>query len=88
MQKILAMRVVGDIPDELMKITLFKWNEKYLIKFEIGQFEQVYKINSGEVAGIEELKKIVTPEFKDSILGRFVQMRTDFAETFQKNINS
>jgi hypothetical protein len=31
-----VMRIVGEIPHDVCKITLFSWNNRYLIKLELG----------------------------------------------------
>lgn len=78
------MRVIGDIPHHQMKITVFSWNNKYHIKFEIGQFEQTYKIGSMDLMGMDDIKKMIDGEFLDSIMQRFLEMRTSFHEAFQR----
>ena len=78
------MRVIGDIPHHQMKITVFSWNNKYHIKFEIGQFEQTYKIGSMDLTGMDDIKKMIDEEFLDSIMQRFLEMRTSFHGAFQR----
>ncbi|MDA0881708.1 MAG: hypothetical protein O2984_00205 [Bacteroidetes bacterium] len=78
------MRVIGDIPHHQMKITVFSWNNKYHIKFEIGQFEQTYKIGSMDLMGMDDINKMIDEEFLDSIMQRFLEMRTSFQGAFQR----
>ena len=78
------MRVIGDIPHHQMKITVFSWNNKYHIKFEIGQFEQTYKIGSMDLMGMDDINKMIDEEFLDSIMQRFLEMRTSFNGAFQR----
>ena len=77
------MRVIAEIPHHVMKITIFAWNEKYHIKYEVGQFEQTFKIGQTDVTGVDDLKKMSTPEFETKVLKRFVEMRSDFAEAWK-----
>ena len=77
------MRVIAEIPHQVMKITIFAWNEKYHIKYEVGQFEQTFKIGQADVTGVDDLKKMSTPEFETKVLKRFVEMRSDFAEAWK-----
>ncbi|MDP4954382.1 MAG: hypothetical protein NWQ53_12115, partial [Flavobacteriales bacterium] len=77
------MRVIGDIPHHQMKITVFSWNNKYHIKFEIGQFEQTYKIGSMDLMGMDDINKMIDEAFLDSIMQRFLEMRTSFHGAFQ-----
>lgn len=39
------MRIVREIKVEEWKVTIFHWNNKYLLKFEDGFNELTYKIN-------------------------------------------
>lgn len=77
------MRVVAEIPHEVMKITVFQWNEKYLIKFEVGTFEQTYKIGQLDSVSLADIKSLVSPTFCTQVLKRFIEMRTDFTEAMQ-----
>ncbi len=78
------MRVVAEIPHPQLKITVFSWNAKYIVKFEAGPFEQVYKINESDVPeGLEGLKKMITEEFIKNTTERFLQMRNDFKNAYQ-----
>ena len=43
------MRVVKEIPHSACKITVFSWNQKYLIKLEQGDFEQTFKVSEFDV---------------------------------------
>lgn len=79
------MRVVEEIPHSQFKITIFSWNNKYIIKIEIGQFEQSFKINESDVSGIDDIKLMLNDAFLSKVMNRFVEMRSDFAESF-KNI--
>jgi len=73
------MRVIGEIPNDQCKITLFNWNEKYLIKFEIGMYEQTYKIDEYEIAGVDAVKKLITADFVKIVMARFDKMHNDWA---------
>ena len=78
------MRVVGELPHEIMKITLFHWNNRYLVKFELGQFEQTFKIGDMDVTGVDGVKEMVDAEFKNDVLKQFVEMRTAFHSCFKR----
>ena len=39
------MRIIKETKAEEFKITIFHWNNKYLLKFEDGRNELTYKIN-------------------------------------------
>lgn len=80
------MRVIAEIPHSHLKITVFEWNERYVIKFEIGQFEQTYKIGITDINGLSDVKSMLTEDFLEKVMLRFVDMRKDFQETFSTNI--
>jgi hypothetical protein len=81
------MRLITDIPHPRFKIQLFNYNSKYILKIELGQFEQTFKIGETDILGIDELKNMITPELLNNTLLRFVQMREDWEKSFSnKNI--
>ncbi len=68
------MRVIGEIPHPHCKITLFHWNNRYLIKLEHGLLEQTYKIHEYDVGSEEDLRKIVSADFLAEAMRGFVLM--------------
>ncbi|MFA9211671.1 MAG: hypothetical protein ACEQR5_07575 [Moraxellaceae bacterium] len=82
------MRVVADIPHARYKIQIFSYNAKYLVKIELGQFEQVFKINEADVLGLEDVKRMVTDELLKNSLDRFLSMRTDWEQAFKLKDNN
>jgi hypothetical protein len=68
------MRIVGEIPHDVCKITLFSWNNRYLIKLEVGLLEQTYKVNQFDIMSEADLYKIVDASFIDEALNRFKDM--------------
>lgn len=82
------MRVIAEIPHEKYKIQIFCYNAKYILKIELGQFEQTFKIGELDVMGLEDVKNMVTPELLSNSLKRFIEMRSDWENAFQnKNLN-
>lgn len=81
------MRVVREIPHERYKIQIFQYNGKYILKIELGQFEQSYKIGETDVIGVDEVEKMITEELLSNSLKRFVEMRADWAKSFQLKNN-
>ena len=58
------MRIVGEIPHPILKITIFLHDSKYAVKFEAGLYEQTYKFRSGEaLQSVEDIKAIIDVEF-------------------------
>lgn len=83
------MRVISEIPHERYKIQIFNYNAKYLIKVELGQFEQIFKIGETEVSGLKEVEAMVTQQLLSNCLTRFISMRSDWENAFEnRNINS
>ena len=80
------MRLIEDIPHERYKIQLFNYNAKYMLKIELGQFEQTFQIGETDVMSLQEVKNMLTPQLLSNCLKRFVSMRIDWEEAFlQKN---
>lgn len=81
------MRVVAEIPHPRFKVTVFSWNAKYIVKIEIDQYEQVYKVNEMDVEGLDQVKEMFNEEFLNGCMQRFLTMRTDFVASFQRVTN-
>lgn len=81
------MRLIKEIPHERYRITVHNYNAKYLVKIELGQFEQTFKIGETDVQSIEDLEGMLTPQLLSNCLQRFIQMREDWEYAFnQKNL--
>jgi hypothetical protein len=76
------MRLISNIPHERYKIQIFNYNSKFIVKIELGQFEQVYKINELDVNGLDDLKKMINENLLSNALKRFVEMRSDWSNSF------
>jgi hypothetical protein len=84
-----TVRLVKDIPHDRYKIQVFNYNAKYIVKIELGQFEQTYKIGETDVYGLDDVERMITPELLSNALKRFVEMRSDWEEAFkQKNVQA
>jgi hypothetical protein len=68
------MRIIDTIPHPSITISIFQMNEKFIVKFEAGPMEQAFKFENSEVKGLENLKKIITPEFIEAVRKRFNEM--------------
>ena len=78
------MRIIGEIPNPQCKITLYQWNNRYLIKIESGYLEQTFKVDQFELSSDEELKKLVSDHFVQGALDRFESMERSLQEALQK----
>lgn len=81
------MRLVKDIPHERYKIQVHSYNSKYIVKIELGQFEQVYKISELDVGGLDELERMINTELLSNALKRFIEMRSDWERSFKQKNN-
>jgi hypothetical protein len=77
------MRVVGEIAHPEVKITIFHWNNRYLIKLESGPFEQTFKVEEYDLSSEEDVKKIVSEEFIQQSILRFQEMSQSLYQATQ-----
>lgn len=68
------MRIVGEIPNQGCKITIFSWNNRYIVKFERDNLEQTYKIDQYDIADENDLKKLIDERFTQKTLKLFEEM--------------
>ena len=81
------MRLVTEVPHSRYKIQIFNYNSKFIVKIELDQFEQVYKIGETDVNGVEDVVKMVNESLLKNSLTRFIEMRTDWGNAY-KEINN
>ena len=68
------MRIIGEIPHSQCKITLFHWNNRYLIKLERGHLEQTFKVDQFDLTQEGDLTRMVNEVFIQEALVRFDSM--------------
>ncbi|MEO5599961.1 MAG: hypothetical protein ABIR06_03445 [Cyclobacteriaceae bacterium] len=68
------MRIVREIPHPDCKITIFSWNNRYLIKLEQGVLEQTFKIPEMDLTSEADLLSIIDAEFLHQASNRFQDM--------------
>ncbi|NJL74112.1 MAG: hypothetical protein HC892_02770 [Saprospiraceae bacterium] len=62
------MRVIGYIEHPSLKISVFKMDEKYVVKFESGFYEQIFKFKADEyINGLEAVQRVIDAEFISSV---------------------
>ncbi|MCC5922457.1 MAG: hypothetical protein JJT77_01625 [Crocinitomicaceae bacterium] len=81
------MRVLEEIAHPRYKIQIFSYNAKYIVKIELGQFEQVYKIGETDLMGLGDVKAMINEDFLKKCLPRFVAMREDWDKAFRNKNN-
>lgn len=77
------MRVIGEVPHEGCKITIFAWNNKYLIKLERGLIEQTFKVPEMEVTGDDDIQKMLRGNFMYKAIARFDEMEASLIEAME-----
>lgn len=68
------MRVLKEIQRPQCKVTVYQWNEKYLLKLEKGPIEQTFKISEMDLTSEDELEEILNEEFMQKADERFTEM--------------
>jgi len=68
------MRVVKELAFEDIRITVFSWNNKYLIKYEQGMVEQTYKVSEMDILEESDLDPFFQKGFLDDIKIKFEEM--------------
>lgn len=81
------MRVIAELPHPECKITIFSMNQKYIVKFEQGTFEQSYKLAELDLSGggVNDVFEILDEEFITTVIDRFKVMRTDFTLAYKRH---
>jgi hypothetical protein len=78
------MRLIGQIPHPTLIISVFKSNNKYILKFEVGPFEQTYKfLETDRLNDFEGIRQLVTEDCLSEVFRIFDTMNIHY-----KNLNS
>ena len=64
-----------------MNISIFQMNDKYIVKFEAGPMEQVFKFRSDQVIGVQDVKNKITQQFQQEVVQRFHHMKEQLAKS-------
>jgi thiamine pyrophosphate-dependent acetolactate synthase large subunit-like protein len=84
-QKDKVMRVIDTITHPQCNITIYQWNNKYLIKLEQDVLEQTYKISEMDLTSPDDIQQIIDDEqFMAEALQRFDDMRKTLFEAMGK----
>lgn len=78
------MRVIGEIPHPACKITLFHWNNRFIVKLEQGLLEQTFKIQEYDLSSEADLKTLVSEDFVRDALVRFDAMSESLGQAMSK----
>ena len=72
------MRIEKEYTFNDIKATLFRWNNKFLLKFEQGGMEQTYKFSELDYT-ITEIEEIISDEFVSNVSHIFMQMHQNIS---------
>jgi hypothetical protein len=69
------MRIIGYIDTKGYKTTVFKNNERFIVKFEADMLEQTYKFEASEqLQGLNDVQLLVDAAFQRNVTQRFKEM--------------
>lgn len=77
------MRLVKQIPHERYLIQIHHYNGKYILKIELGGFEQLFKVSETDI-DIEKFQSELSSDFMKNCLDRFLSMRADWEKLILK----
>jgi len=72
------MRVVKEFTQEEIRISIFSWNNKYIIKFEFGPLEQTFKASEMDILEENDLEVFLKGDFFEKVKQRFQEMGKTF----------
>lgn len=73
------MRIINSFIKENIKVTIFDFDLKYVIKFEFGSLEQTYKVDKLEFMNHLDLEEKIDQNFIKSVNKRFDRMSKDLS---------
>ncbi|MGV3763008.1 hypothetical protein [Parapedobacter sp.] len=80
------MRTIAELPHPDFKITIFAMNQKFIVKFEQGTLEQVYKLAEADVTGgVDGLFQLIDAEFTKTVSKGFDEMRKSFVDAYKRH---
>ena len=78
------MRIIGEIPHPQIKITVFAWNNKYIIKLDRSGFEQTFKIAEFDIIDEGQLNQLIDETFITESILRFEEMEKSLFKALQR----
>ncbi|MBS9523078.1 hypothetical protein KIH41_05640 [Litoribacter ruber] len=68
------MRIVKEMTVSDVRVSIFSWNNKYLLKFEQGMVEQTFKVSETDILEESDLDQFLGGPFFDAVQKRFEEM--------------
>ena len=79
------MRIIGYLPHDSFKITVFKDNNRLSVKFESGLYEQTYKFRDRpELQTLDQVQALVDVEWQTFVAEEFKRMHRAKSEALQR----
>ena len=72
------MKFIKKIPHIEVDISLYEWNQKFIVKFELNGLEQTYKVSQLDIDTKEEVEAALTPAFVGHVVGLFQDMQDEW----------
>lgn len=81
------MKVAGEFSRPEGKVSIFRMNNKYIIKIEKGHLEQTYKINELDytIKDVEDAERILDEPFMKSVSENFLKMYQELNASLDRN---
>lgn len=77
------MRIVRELTQGEVRISVFHWNNKFLLKFERGRLEMTFKVPEYDIAGEEWLIRLATGELLQKCIGHFDRLEADWNQALE-----
>ena len=77
------MRLIKILFIEDIKITIFDFDLKYVIKFEKNRLEQTFKLDKLEFSELDDLERKINSDIIKSIKNRFSNMTSDLKKFYK-----
>ncbi len=78
------MHFIKEIPHDNLRISLFEWNSKYILKFETPHLEQSYKFSVLDFANQKEIEELATSSsFNHFVIETFQKMYAEMARAVE-----
>lgn len=75
------MHFIKEIPNDSMRISLFEWNSKYILKFETPHLEQSYKYSVMDFSSQKEIEELASSSsFQKFVIETFQAMYAEKAK--------
>ncbi|TVQ77711.1 MAG: hypothetical protein EA358_05950 [Flavobacteriales bacterium] len=69
------MRIADTIPHASMRIIIYALEKYHYVEFEAGPMKQGFRFSKEQVPGVDNIKKVISPQFITEVEERFLQMQ-------------